>query len=367
MVLLYPPPLASTSSTVTLLLPPPCHLEIAASQWNPEDFPSPRELPADSFPFDEKVVKEITGIDSEQVEGDETEKNGAEDGEVGPDGVTNRVELVKDDQAGSNMGLEVGQAETVVKQETVPTVGLEDGELLQDAPTARTDPPEPIRTSKPNATSVPAPASSSTQLTKAHYHPKVIALAKKLAEKKGMRLLVDGTRRSMLVRYTDEKEGRTTSTSSRPSGLRGGPEDTGMVIGPSSSSSAIVPQPKPAIQDPAPIPRISTPTPTPVVEPVPATPSTPLPRTSKKKGKGRWAGHIKAHSRADTPLKHAVPAVVSSPFPVGTPGPAAGYFGGHGAAEVDVMDEAARAHWEEEVFERRRRDFGMGIGSSSWW
>lgn len=34
---------------------------------------------------------------------------------------------------------------------------------------------------------------------------------------------------------------------------------------------------------------------------------------------------------------------------------------------MDVMDDAARAIWEEEVFEKRRREFGMGIGSSSWW
>jgi len=117
-------------------------------------------------------------------------------------------------------------------------------------------------------------------------------------------------------------------------------------------------------------------TPTPIVEPVPVLPSTPLPRNVKKKKGGRWAGHIKGQSRAETPVKTVAPLAVSSPFNVGTPGPTAAFMagvgggsaaGGHLTGEVDLMDEAAKAHWDEEVHERRRREFGMGIGSSSWW
>jgi hypothetical protein len=377
MVLLYPAPPAS-GSTVTLLLPPPSHLEVAASQWNPEDFPSPRELPVDAFPFDEEVVKEVTGIDSRQSGEDSTERTGAEDGEVQPDGATREAELGKDGQTGPNPDAEAGEAATVVKQEAAPATISENGEVPEQVPTTTfSSKLEPARTFKPNATSTSAPASSSTQLTKAHYHPKVIALAKKLAEKKGMKLLVDGTRRSMLVRYTDEKE-RTAATTNATTSSTLGLRDTNTTPGPSSAFVlATVPplqiQLKLASQDPTILPPGPAPNHSPMVEPIQAQPSTPLPRNNKKKGKGRWAGHIKAHSRADTPLKHVAPLAVagSSPFPAGTstPGPvvAGTSHSGAGAGEVDMMDDAARAIWEEEVFEKRRREFGMGIGSSSWW
>jgi len=377
MVLLHPASPAP-GSTVTLLLPPPSHLDVAASQWNPEDFPSPRELPVDAFPFDEGFVKEITGIESRKVGEDSTGKVGAEDDEVQPDGATREAELGKDGQTDSNPDAEVAEIATVVKQEAAPAAISENGEVSEQVPTTTfSSKLEPARMSKPNATSTSVPASSSTQLTKAHYHPKVIALAKKLAEKKGMKLLVDGTRRSMLVRYTDGKErtaANTNTTTSSTLGLR----DTNTTPGPSSAFVlATVPplqiQPKPALQDPTILPPSPAPNHSPMVEPIQAQPSTPLPRNNKKKGKGRWAGHIKAHSRADTPLKHVAPLAVagSSPFPAGTstPGPVVagtGHFVA-GAGEVDMMDDAARAIWEEEVFEKRRREFGMGIGSSSWW
>jgi hypothetical protein len=181
----------------------------------------------------------------------------------------------------------------------------------------------------------------------------------------------------MLVRYTDEKE-RTAATTNATTSSTLGLRDTNTTPGASSAFAlATVPplqiQPKPASQDPTILPPSPAPNHSPMVEPIQAQPSTPLPRNNKKKGKGRWAGHIKAHSRADTPLKHVAPLAVagSSPFPAGTstPGPvvAGTSHSGAGAGEVDVMDDTARAIWEEEVFEKRRREFGMGIGSSSWW
>lgn len=369
MVFLYPTTPASTS-TVTLLLPPPSHLEVAASQWNPQDFPSPRELPADSFPFDEEVIKDVIGDNSGSRAPHEGRIDGAENVEDEMGAPMGQAELVKDGR--SSMGIEVDQADVAVKKEPVAAVELEEGEIPEDTPedklqvqeavpTRRTDSKlDHAHASRPDPTSS---SSSSVKLTKAHYHPKVIALAKKLAEKKGMRLLVDGTRRSMLVRYSKEPAPRTASNevSDTHREAQGGLDDIVYVQRTMQQSGS-------SLIEPAGLAHTSVPIP--MTDPVMVTPSTPIPRNNKKKKGGRWAGHVKAASRAETPFKIVG---VPSPFALGTPGPAGGSLGatagpaGQGVGEVDVMDEAARAHWEEELYERRRRDFGMGIGSSSWW
>ena len=103
------------------------------------------------------------------------------------------------------------------------------------------------------------------------------------------------------------------------------------------------------------------------VSPIPTNPTPTSRQGNKKKGRGRWAGHVKNHhsvsSRAETPVRVGTTSMGGGGH-MGGVGLGAGLGGaggmGVGVGVVEVVDD-------ELVKERKRKDFGNGIGNSSWW
>lgn len=182
-------------------------------------------------------------------------------------------------------------------------------------------------------------------LTKAHYAPRVVALARRMAARRGVKLCVDPRARKELE-TTQTQTRTTTTTAAQPQ------------IDMTPRSPPLTP-----VSYPAASPSINTHQPTP--ETREATPSSfsdttaahlPLGKgirgRARGRGTGRWAGHWQAKAAAAANREARAAQVVAR-------GGVAGSSAGQGQGEErDEGPEAER---------RRRREVGVALGSSSWW
>lgn len=178
-------------------------------------------------------------------------------------------------------------------------------------------------------------------LTRAHYAPRVVALAKRLAARRGAKLCVD------------PKASKDLDSPPPPAAPK--PRDPT----PPPISPASPPPPKP----PTPEAREATPS---------SLSDTPLPAThhplgkgmrgrARGRGTGRWAGHWQAKAAAAArEAKAGQLAAARAAAAAGT-----GTVTGTGGGNVSGLE--AEKEEGPEAERRRRREVGVALGNSSWW
>lgn len=287
-------------------------------------------------------------------------------------------------------------AEEEVKQDE----DIEDGEIPESPPPSTNAPT--ILPPPPQHTTPPPLTNSSTKptidvngvpiLTKKHYHPKVIALAKKIAAKRGVKLVVDpdarrlyettasaggeparGVERDVKAEHSGlpQKPMDRRTTDRTDSGIFlpeqsrtpfGDREDTESIGYAETSPST----PRSTAQN---LPSSSTgnilPPPPPATTTTSQHPLAPLGQgrrgRARGRGTGRWAGHWQAKAAAAA-AREARAAQLLARGIAPSPAPGAGGGGqGGGMASGEGQEEGP------EVERRRRREVSVALGSSSWW
>lgn len=275
---------------------------------------------------------------------------------------------------------------------------IEDGEIPESPPpstsAATVLPPPPRHTTPPpNSSTKPTTDVNGVPiLTKKHYHPKVIALAKKIAAKRGVKLVVDPDARRLYETTAsaggessrrvegDVKaehsalpqkpmDGRTTDRtdsgiflpeqSRTPFGDR---EDTESVdyteTSPSTPRSA-------AQQFASSSTNILPPPPSSATTTTSQHPLAPLGQgrrgRARGRGTGRWAGHWQAKAAAAAAREARAAQLLARGI---APSPAPGAGGGSqagGMASGEGREEGPEA---EKI---RKKEVAVALGSSSWW
>lgn len=254
---------------------------------------------------------------------------------------------------------------------------IEDGEIPESPTTPATtakNPPSPTRNE-----GIPV-------LTRAHYHPKVIALAKKMAAARGVKLVVDPSAgrdvdTTQLKATTTEPGTKDTSKDTikhvegNPIGVKvehsvestPTPTDSGIFLPPPSSRSPGHSRTPGALADTtsergsATPGFMDTPPPTSHLQSTSQHPLTPLGQgrrgRARGRGTGRWAGHWQAKAAAAAAREARAAQLArqrSSGLVLDVEEPPSSLGPG-------VREEGP------EVERRRRREVAVALGSSSWW
>lgn len=339
----------TTEGTIALLLPA-VDEDLVARQWG-DDMPDVGRLGKGWW---EGV--EVDGGDVRTAEGGK-EENGEVDGEG----------------RGGDAGKEEGKDD---RNDGKPDEDIEDGEIPETPPPAINPPPSshpprqhtPSPANKPSS-KPPTDANGIPVLTKKHYHPKVIALAKKIAAQRGVKLVVDpdAARRLDTAGDAEVVKPEASSVQKPPmDGRHAERNDSGIFIPEQSRTPFTREDSEISFLDSPSTPQSQTtqlPTTTPLPTPPNTTnhPITPLGKgmrgRARGRGTGRWAGHWQAKAAAAA-AREARAAQLAARGIAASPAPAAGSVGGQ---EREVLEEGPEAE------RRRRREVGLALGSSSWW
>jgi hypothetical protein len=177
--------------------------------------------------------------------------------------------------------------------------------------------------------------------SKTHPHPKVLALAKKLAEQRGMKLLIDegkeGAQRAVLIKFLDGHVSQRKDDAAAPG--------TGEAEGTEVMDVSPVQAPTPP---PPPTPSSST--------------GTGRSWNNRKRGKGRL-NQIRSLARSSSSNESPTKSSPASKEPTSQSGELDGLI----PPGTKVMDQQAKEEWAEGVREKKEKEVWAGVGRCGWW
>lgn len=345
----------TTAGTIALILPP-VDEDLVARQWG-DDLPDAGRLGRSWWDGVEVDVGDPVGKDGERNGGDNLDGDAV-------DVAAEKEEEVKDD-AGA------------VKADD----DIEDGEIPESPPPTSNPPmirPPPSPSPNQTLTKPPTDANGIPILTKKHFHPKVIALAKKIAAQRGVKLVVDPDAARLLDTTSVEIDaGKAEEVKTEPTNMQKPADGRGTER---NDSGIFIPEQSrtPFAREDSEISYLDSPsTPQSQTHQLSSTASLPPPPSStnstnhpvtplgqgrrgraRGRGTGRWAGHWQAKAAAAA-AREARAAQLAARGIAASPAP--GVAGVGGGQEREVQEEGPEAE------KRRRREVGVALGSSSWW